>query len=570
MNAREPEAELGTGPGAELGTEAAVLSSSSSPLPPPPYAIELRGIEKRFGAIQANRAIDLAVPKGSIYGLVGENGAGKSTLMSILYGFYRADAGRIRVNGAEVQIASPRDALANGIGMVFQHLKLVPTLSVLDNVMLGAESGSVLAPGRAKARRLLEELGQAHGLTVAPDALVQDLPIGLQQRVEILKLLYRDVQILILDEPTDVLTPQETEQLFSILNDLRERGVTIILITHKLKEILALTDWVTVIRRGAVVGTRPTSATNAQELAELMVGRAIQFGVDKPVQARGARALKVRNLKLAGAGRPRLDDLSFDLYGGEVLGIAGVSGNGQTELLEVLAGMHRFDSGSVQFGEAALGAAGSGYRAATVRQWGVAHVPENRQRHGLIDAFSAEHTAILGYEQRPRFTTKAGRLKHRAIRAHCLELMQRYDVRPPQPQQRSEAFSGGNQQKLVLARELSKAGQVLLVGQPTRGVDVGAIEFIHKEIMAMRAAGLAILLVSGELDEILELSDRILVMFEGRLVAEFSAEEADERRIGLAMAGSVAALDDRAEPETSSSELHSNSPGESDSKVAAP
>ena len=263
MNAREPgtgpgiepRAELGTETGTERGKEAAV--PSSSPLPPPPYAIELRGIEKRFGAIQANRAIDLAVPKGSIYGLVGENGAGKSTLMSILYGFYRADAGRIRVNGAEVQIASPRDALANGIGMVFQHLKLVPTLSVLDNVMLGAESGFVLAPGRAKARRLLEELGEAHGLTVAPDALVQDLPIGLQQRVEILKLLYRDVQILILDEPTDVLTPQETEQLFSILNDLRERGVTIILITHKLKEILALTDWVTVIRRGAVVGTRP-------------------------------------------------------------------------------------------------------------------------------------------------------------------------------------------------------------------------------------------------------------------------------------------------------------------------
>ena len=501
-----------------------------------PPAVELRRINKRFGAVQANRDIDLAVDRGSITGIIGENGAGKSTLVSILYGFYTADSGEIRIDGEPIRMIGSSDAIEHGIGMVHQHFMLVPTMSVLENVMLGREGGALLAEGEQAARARLADLSATYGLEVDPDALVGDLPVGLQQRVEILKALLRGARILILDEPTGVLTPQEANRLFEILAILKRDGVTILLITHKLREIMATTDTVYVMRRGEMVARRPTRDTSQEELARLMVGRDVLFTVGGEPGVPGAPILAVEGLSHADErGAPRLADIGFELRKGEILGVAGVSGNGQSELLDVLSGIEAPQSGSIGF-------AGRTFTAAdppdpsTLRDMGLAHIPEDRQQRGLVLPFLASESSILGYHG----GKEAGEgilLALAAIRERCAGLMERFDVRPPDPDLRCSGFSGGNQQKMVVARELSAAPKALLVGQPTRGVDIGAIEFIHSQLLAIRDAGCAILLVSVELDEIMSLSDRILVMNAGRIVGEVDRGEADAGHIGLMMAG---------------------------------
>lgn len=499
-------------------------------------AIELRGISKAFGPVKANQDVSLRVGKGSIHGIIGENGAGKSTLMSILYGFYEADSGDILVDGAPVNIRNSNDAIAAGIGMVHQHFMLVDPFTVLENVMLGAESGALLAESEAAARQELQRLEREYGLDVPVDETVGALPVGQQQRVEILKALYRGARILILDEPTGVLTPQETDQLFEILAALKSQNVTVILITHKLREIMAITDQVSVMRGGEMVAHRATAETSREELAELMVGRKVRLDLDKdPVRQRGAMitvdGVSVRDDK----GITRLDNASFRVQAGEIVGIAGVSGNGQSELLEVLAGIIAPTEGRVQLGETAVTPDHPGDPEQR-RADGVAHVPEDRHRLGLVGKFRAEETAILGYHNGSDY--RSGVLSEPgAIRSDCARMMEAFDVRPPDPSLQSSKFSGGNQQKLILAREMIKQPKILLVGQPTRGVDIGAIEFIHRQIVAMRDAGCAILLVSVELDEILSLSDRIVVMCEGRVIGEVDAAEADERTIGLMMTG---------------------------------
>jgi simple sugar transport system ATP-binding protein len=498
-------------------------------------AIELIGISKAFGPVQANKDVNLTVQSGTIHGIVGENGAGKSTLMSILYGFYEADSGDIRIRGKPVRIRNSKDAIAAGIGMVHQHFMLVDIFSVLENVMLGAESGPLLAASVQKARAELERLEQEYGLFVDPDAIISELPVGSLQRVEILKALYRGAEVLILDEPTGVLTPQETDQLFKILGNLREQGVTIILITHKLREIIAITDNVTVMRRGEMVADRKTSETSKEELAELMVGRKVLLEVDKQPATPGDPALEVENLSVVDRfGTRRVDSVSFAVRKGEIVGIAGVSGNGQTELQETLAGMNPPQAGTIRINDQTITA--ERWRdPAEVRELGVGHVPEDRHRQGLVTQFAAWESAILGYhslkDYNYRFLTNRG-----VILKTTAEFMETFDVRPRNPQLKTANFSGGNQQKLVLAREMSPEPNILLVGQPTRGVDIGAIEFIHRQLIAMRDKGCAVLLISVELDEIMSLADRILVMFEGRIVGEVAAGEANERMLGLMMA----------------------------------
>lgn len=511
------------------GTSPAVSNST------PPPAIELAGISKRFGAVQANRAVSLNVQAGTIHGIIGENGAGKSTLMSILYGFYRADEGVIRVDGVPVVITDSQHAIAQGIGMVHQHFMLVPTFTVLENVMLGMERNWRLAPDAASVRGELEDLARDYGLSVDPDAVVADLPVGSQQRVEILKALVRGARILILDEPTGVLTPGETEQLFEILRALRKRGVTVILITHKLREIMAITDTVSVMRGGEMVAHRATSETDREELAELMVGRKVLLRVERTEARPGAPALSVNNLGITDtAGVERLRQVSFEVRAGEIVGIAGVSGNGQSELLEALSGMCPPSRGTIRLGDTEI-TKERPMNAADMRQLGLAHVPEDRRHMGLVMQFNACECAILGHHDDPAYVS-GPLINQDAILSECADRMAAYDVRPPDPSLLSANFSGGNQQKIVLAREMERHPDVLLVGQPTRGVDIGAIEFIHKRLIAMRDAGVAILLVSVELDEIMSLADRILVMSAGRIVGEVAAAEADERTLGLMMA----------------------------------
>ena len=561
------------------------------------YAIELRGITKRFGAVVANREIDLAVRRGTVHGIVGENGAGKSTLMSILYGFYQADEGEVLIGGKRADIRGSRDAIDAGIGMVHQHFMLVDTFSVLENVMLGAEEHALIAPSAEDARRELERLADEYGLSVRLDAPVGELPVGEQQRTEILKALYRQAEILILDEPTGVLTPQEADQLFRVLDALRSRGVTVILITHKLREIMDTTDTVSVLRHGQMVAHRETADTSMGELAELMVGRKLESrnwhrdvplaaigeagtandggspaagdvadGQDRPgddsadasehVSARisgdgaasasgsGAAAgtgaanalgIEVERLGLRDEhGTARLSDISLKVRRGEILGVAGVAGNGQSELLEVLSGIRAPTSGRfVVNGREVTPETPQG--PAEMRLARVNHVPEDRLKLGLVKAFTAAESSVLGYQRTETFNLR-GLLQLSTIRRACRKLMDGFDVRPTNPDLKSASFSGGNQQKLILAREIEKAPEVLLVGQPTRGVDIGAIELIHERLVAMRDAGCAVLLVSVELDEIMALSDRIIVMYEGRIVGEITGHDADKTTLGLMMA----------------------------------
>lgn len=509
-----------------------IQPTSSVPAAAPP-ALVLRGIDKRFGAVHANRAVSLTVAKGSIHGLIGENGAGKSTLANIIHGYHRPDAGEIEVAGRRVQFRSPQDSIAAGVGMVHQHFMLVDTFTVVENVILGREGGARLRAGLAQARAELERLASQHGLTVPLDTLVGDLPVGLRQRVEILKALYRRAELLILDEPTAVLTPQEADHLFGILAQLRNEGRTILLVTHKLREVMAITDRVTVMRQGAVVAEFATRDTTPRQLAETMIGSSVSLQVEKSTSAPGEVLLSVRGLVTADdTGVKRVDGVSFDLRAREIVGLAGVSGNGQSELLEALAGMRALQAGEVRLRGADLTLADPRER----RKCGIVHVPEDRIRHGIVTRFSAETNAFLGYQDDPRYQ-RGGLLRPVAIRTDCERRMKEFDVRPPHPELRMGAFSGGNQQKLVLAREIDGDPAVVLVGQPTRGVDVGAIEFIHRRLLALRDAGKAILLVSVELEEILTLSDRILVMHAGAIVGELARADATEERLGLLMAG---------------------------------
>jgi ABC-type uncharacterized transport system ATPase subunit len=508
------------------------MADQSSKVAP---AIELSGISKSFGPVQANKDIDLVVEKGTIHGIIGENGAGKSTLMSILYGFYQADSGTININGKAIKITDSQAAIAAGIGMVHQHFMLVENFSVLENVILGAEGGAILNQGITRAKAELRRLEEDYALDVDIDALIEDLPVGLQQRVEILKALFRGADILILDEPTGVLTPAEADHLFRIFEQLRDQGKTIVLITHKLREIMAITDDVSVMRQGQMVATRKTSETNVEELAKLMVGRSVLLRVDKDEANPTDEKLTVKNLTVKDdRGVVMVDNVSFSIRAGEIVGIAGVAGNGQSELMEAISGILTPESGSIYLDGKLINENGPA-DPALLRKRGMAHVPEDRHHVGLVLPFTERENSILGYQGDAAYTSGKF-LNMDAIEADAKAKIEQYDIRPPNTALKASSFSGGNQQKIVLSREMERDPVVLLIGQPTRGVDVGAIEFIHKRIIEMRDAGKAVLLVSVELDEIRSLADRTLVMFAGKIVGE-RGPGASEGELGLLMAG---------------------------------
>ncbi len=510
---------------------------SSSSVSPAAFAVQMTGVCKRFGAVQANLDVDLHVQRGTVHGIVGENGAGKSTLMSVLYGLYPADSGQVTIEGQLVRIASAHDAIAHGVGMVHQHFMLVDTLSAIENVMLGAEPHALLARAGEIVRQRLLALMASTGLKVPLDVPVGQLQVGDQQRLEILKALYRGARILVLDEPTAVLTPQETGQLFGVLRLLRSQGVTIILITHKLKEVMQLCDDVTVMRGGRVVARVAIADTSVDQLAEAMVGRKVVIGRAFDAEAKpGEVKLAASGISLRDAqGVQRLQGIDLQLRGGEIVGIAGVSGNGQSELLEVLAGLQAPSTGT-------LSLAGRHFEAAAwmtptlARTVGLAHVPEDRQARAVVMDFAAWESAVLGYEALPAYS-RWGWMLTAHMRSATRSMMDRFDVRPRQVQLQSSKFSGGNQQKLVLARELGQAPQVLLVGQPTRGVDIGAIEFIYSQLRALKSQGCAVLVLSSELDEILALSDRVVVMCQGRITGELAIDACSENKLGMLMTG---------------------------------
>ncbi len=509
-------------------------SDSAAPVAP---AIELIGVSKSFGPVQANKDISMTVAKGAIHGIVGENGAGKSTLMSILYGFYKADAGEIKINGVTTEITDSAAAIAAGIGMVHQHFMLVEPFTVLENVIMGAEDGPLLRPSLAKARKVLTQLAEEYELDVDPDAIVGDLSVGFQQRVEILKALYREAEILILDEPTGVLTPAEADHLFRILENLKAQGKTIVLITHKLREIMAVTDTVSVMRRGQMTATVPTAETSPTQLADLMVGRHVLLEVDKGVASPGEVLLEVRNLSAKDfQGVEKLRDISFQLRAGEILGVAGVAGNGQSDLLEILGGISPATGGEVLVKGAPINI-GKKANAARRRERGIGHVPEDRHQRGLVMPFQTWENTAFGYHNRPQFSRRFGLADQKAMMRDAKEKIEKFDIRPTNPNLPATSYSGGNQQKIVIAREIENNPDVLLVGQPTRGVDIGAIEFIHNQIVALRDSGKAILLVSVELEEILALSDRIIVMFDGIIQGERKPENTNEQELGMLMAG---------------------------------
>jgi simple sugar transport system ATP-binding protein len=503
-----------------------------------PAAVELRGLTKRFGSVLANDRVNLLVRPGSIHGVIGENGAGKSTAMNLLYGIYQPDAGEIFVNGARREWSSPRDAIAGGLGMVHQHFMLAGPYSALDNILLGVEPVRWGVIDRKSGCETLERLAAQYGLAVDWRESVEHLPVGIQQRVEILKLLYRRAEILILDEPTSVLTPQETKGLFENLRKLREEGKTILLVTHKLKEVAGVTDQVTVFRAGQVIAQMPTSETNPQQLADLMVGRKVLLTVKTPEKTPSPeKALEVSNLSLMNpdTGRETLSNVSFAVHRSEIVGIAGVEGNGQSELLRSLlhprelAGLIK---GSIKF----FGDDVMNRSAANIREFGVAVFPEDRQREGLLPQRPLNENFLLGLQRGAKFR-QLGFVRTRSLCVAAAQAVKEYDVRPADLELRAEQLSGGNQQKLVVAREFERNPRVIIAAQPTRGVDVGAIEFIHARLMKARDNGAGILLISSELDEILALSDRILVMYEGRMVAEFRRGQVSESELGLKMGG---------------------------------
>jgi len=498
-----------------------------------PLAVEMRGIVKRFPGVVANDGVNLAVRRGEIHALLGENGAGKTTLMNILFGLYHQDAGEIRIEGRPVRFQSPRDAVQAGLGMVHQHFMLVDRFTVTENVILGFEGTGTLRLDRDAAERRVGELAESFGLRVDPRARVEDLPVGMQQRVEILRALYQGSRILILDEPTALLTPQEVEELYQTLERLRAAGGTIIFITHKLREVAAISDRVTVIRRGKTVGTRVTAETTPSELAELMVGREVSLRVDRPPAHPGEPVLAVENLVVRGRGGvPAVNDVSFSVRRGEIVGLCGVEGNGQTELVEALAGLRAPESGRVMLKGRDL----TGADPRTLRRAGLAYIPEDRHHRGLVLPFSLTENVLLGTSEDPPFS-RWGCIDYGAAEETCERLMREFDVRAPSPDVPAAALSGGNQQKLIIARELLREPDVLLAVQPTRGLDVGAIEFVHRELIEQRERGRGVFLVSFDLDEILDLSDRILVIYQGRIVGEFVSGQVSRTEIGLRMGG---------------------------------
>jgi general nucleoside transport system ATP-binding protein len=497
--------------------------------------LQLRNITKRFGAVLANDHINIKVEPGTIHAIVGENGAGKSTAMRIAYGFYTPDSGEILINGQAREIRTPHDAIALGIGMVHQHFMLVDTMSVAENIVLGAEPGSAVALDLTTAAAQIRTLSEEFKLSVDPHALIENLSVGQQQRVELLKALYRHAQLLILDEPTAVLTPQEVEEFFVILKRMREQGKTIVIITHKLSEVLAISDEVTVMRDGKVVGRVQTSETNAAELARLMVGREVLLRVEKPDPHVGKAKLSVNGLTVTALdGSPRVDKVSFTVNAGEIVGIAGVEGNGQTELIEALAGLvpTAHLSGRIEFEGRDITHENARMR----RELGIAHIPEDRHRRGLLLEFSLAENSILGVHYRPPVTNFAGIfLDSAAIQRRANEIIEDFDVRPANAELPARALSGGNQQKLIIGREFKLDPKLLLVSQPTRGVDIGAIEFIHSQLVKLRDAGCAILLVSAELEEVTSLADRLLIVHKGQIVGEVDPKVATIEEIGLLM-----------------------------------
>ncbi len=511
------------------------------------YVLEARGITKRFPGVLANDHVDLTLKEGEILALLGENGAGKTTLMNIIYGLYQPDEGEIYVFGQKAHIRSPHDAIRLGIGMVHQHFMLVPVFTVAENLILGAEvtrAGIVLDLRRA--REAVRRLSEQYGLKVDPDAYIEELPVGVQQRVEILKALYRGARILILDEPTAVLTPQEVEELFHIMRQLKAQGVSIVFITHKLKEVLAIADRIMVMRQGRVVGETTPEQTSETELASMMVGREVVLRVEKPPARPGEVVLEVEDLYVEERGVPVVNGVSLKVRAGEILGIAGVQGNGQTELAEVLTGLRRPQRGVVRI----AGETMPFERARALIERGLAHIPEDRQRHGLVLPFSVADNLVLCTYYKPPFANGWQR-NPRAVQEFAERLIQQFDIRTPGPQVPVATLSGGNQQKVIVAREFSRPVRVLIANQPTRGLDVGSIEYIHKRIIELRDQGVAVLLISAELDEILSLSDRIAVMYEGRIVAEVDADKAERATLGLWMAGAEVPDEARVQPATS-------------------
>ena len=500
------------------------------------YAIEMLHITKRFPGIVANDNVSLQLRQGEIHALLGENGAGKSTLMSVLFGMYQAEEGVIKKNGEIVKINSPNDANDLGIGMVHQHFKMVECFSVLDNIILGVEDTKFGMLRKDKAREKVMDLSKRYGLSVDPDAIVEDITVGMQQRTEILKMLYRDNEILIFDEPTAVLTPQEIEELLQIMRNLAAEGKSVLFITHKLNEIMAVADRCTILRKGKYIGTVDVKDTTRDELSRMMVGRDVEFAVQKKQADPGEVILSVKDLCIASkrSKRNSVNKVSFDVHAGEIVCIAGIDGNGQSELIYGITGLESVQSGTVTF-------AGCNITNAAIRKrskMGMSHIPEDRHKHGLVLDYSLEDNMILQRYYEPAYTNKAGFLRRNNIRNHAKELIERFDVRSGQgPVTMARAMSGGNQQKAIFAREISSDPRLLVAVQPTRGVDVGAIENIHKQLVIERDAGKAILLVSFELDEVMSMADRILVMYEGEIVGELDPKTTTVKELGLYMAG---------------------------------
>ncbi|MBK9216696.1 MAG: ABC transporter ATP-binding protein [Chloracidobacterium sp.] len=495
--------------------------------------LELRNIRKTFGETVANDDVSLTVHKGTIHAVVGENGAGKSTAMKIVYGFYNADSGEIILDGKTVPVRNPHEAIGLGIGMVHQHFMLVDTMTVAENIILGAETGSAANLDLEKANSDIQALSDELKLGVNPRAMIEDLSVGQQQRVELLKALYRNANLLILDEPTAVLSPQEVEEFFGILRRMKEQGKTIVIITHKLDEVLAISDEVTVMRDGRTVGHVKTSETNAKELARMIVGRDVLLRVDKPNSSPHGIVLEVKGLKVHGRHGLAVDDVSFRVQAGEIVGIAGIEGNGQTELIEALAGLTRASSGSFEF----EGRDVTRVSARRLKELGIAHIPEDRHKRGLLLYSDLAENSILGVHYRPPIAAATGLMNSAAIQKRVGEIIENFDVRPPDATLTAKSLSGGNQQKLIIGREFELNPKLLLVSQPTRGVDIGAIEFIHRKLIALRDAGSAVLLVSAELEEVTALADRLLVLREGKIAGEVDPKTTSVEDIGLMMTG---------------------------------
>ncbi len=497
--------------------------------------LELKNITKTFGDVVANDNVSINVKKGTIHAIVGENGAGKSTIMRIAYGFYGADSGEIFVDGKEVKINNPHDAIDLGIGMVHQHFMLVDTMTVAENIILGAETGNAASLDLDKANKDILALSNELRLGLKPDALIEDLSVGQQQKVELLKALYRDARFLILDEPTAVLTPQEIEDFFSILRRMKEQGKTIVIITHKLEEVLAISDEVTVMCDGKAVGFVQTAETSQAELAKMIVGREVLLRVEKTDAKPTDIVLELKGLNVQGKHGVALKDVSFSVRAGEIVGVAGVDGNGQTELIEAIAGLISLDrqSGDIIF-------EGKHINQVSIRkrkELGIGHIPEDRHKRGLLLDSDLSANSILGVHYRPPAVSSIGMLDSSGIRKRTMEIINDFDVRPPKPDLSAKSLSGGNQQKLIIGREFELNPKLLLVSQPTRGVDIGAIEFIHRKLIELRDAGTAILLVSSELEEVTALADRLLVIREGEIVGNVDPNETTIEEIGLMMTG---------------------------------